>query len=51
MQRSSSVSSASGAFKDTTVKSSAIKDKKKEFDDKFKIAFNYLLDTNESYLR
>ena len=32
LQRSSSVSSTSAHFKDTTLKSSAIKEKKKEFD-------------------
>jgi hypothetical protein len=27
-----------------------IKSRKEEFDDKFKVAFGYLLDTNEAYL-
>lgn len=38
-------------FVDRSTKSESIKEKKKEFDEKFKAAFGYLLDNNEAYLR
>jgi hypothetical protein len=36
---------------DRGVKSSSIKEQKKEFDDKFTTAFGYLMDQNEAYLK
>jgi hypothetical protein len=36
---------------DRGVKSSSIKERKKEFDDKFTTAFGYLMDQNEAYLK
>ena len=36
---------------DRGVKTADIKAKKAEFDEKFKVAFGYLLDNNEKYLR
>jgi hypothetical protein len=50
MQRSSA-SCTSIHFQDRSIKSSAIKDKQQEFNQKFKVAFGYLLDQNESYLK
>jgi hypothetical protein len=48
MVRSSSLTSVH--FTDRSTKSAMIKSRKEEFDDKFKVAFGYLLDTNEAYL-
>jgi hypothetical protein len=48
LMRSSSVSSKN--FVDRSIKSAAIKSRKEEFDEKFKVAFGYLLDSNEAYL-
>lgn len=42
---------SSAHFIDRGVKSSSIKEKKQEFDEKFKTAFGYLLDQNEAYLK
>lgn len=48
IMRSSSLSSKH--FTDRSTKSALIKSRKEEFDDKFKVAFGYLLDANEAYL-
>ena len=44
-------SAVSQTFVDKSVRSSQIKEKKAEFDEKFKVAFGYLLDQNEAYLK
>lgn len=46
--KSSSLSSKH--FVDRGIRSAAIKSKREEFDEKFKVAFGYLLDSNEAYL-
>jgi hypothetical protein len=48
LMRSSSLSSR--YFTDRSTKSALIKSRKEEFDEKFKVAFGYLLDNNQAYL-
>jgi hypothetical protein len=45
-----STSLSSKHFVDKSLRSSAIISKKEEMNEKFKVAFGYLLDTNEAYL-
>lgn len=48
LMRCSSLSSK--YFTDRSTKSVLIKSRKEEFDEKFKVAFGYLLDNNQAYL-
>jgi hypothetical protein len=48
LMRSSSLSSR--YFTDRSTKSALIKSRKEELDEKFQVAFGYLLDNNQAYL-